>query len=1228
MKDRSVWRVLLVDDDEDDYILTRQMLSDAQVRKFKVDWASNTTEGHKALQETLYDAVLVDYDLGFESGIEFIRAGVAINYPAPFILYTGRGSYEVDNEAMEAGATLYIVKREANPLLLERNIRYAIDQKHTEEALRQARGELERRMQERTQELEQVNTELRAEVSERKEAVNALRDRETLLAQVLESLPVGVWIIGKDGEIQHGNSAARQIWDGARYLKLEQWGQYKAWWPNGEPVQIEEWPAARVLREGQPVPNEEMEIETFHGKRKTIWNTAAPLRDPYNNLIGVIEVNQDITEYHKARCALEKASDMLEKIFNNLHEAVALLDRDMNFVRVNPLYAALDGRPPGFFPGKNHFELYPHKENEAIFRTVVETGQPYEALAKPFIYPENPDRGVTYWDWILDPVRDADGSVAGLLFTLRDVTTQKRTEIALAEANLQLEQRVQERTAELEQANLNLLKAAEEARTRAAEAEKGKAILDALMDSLPAGIAIMEGEDLPFDWVSQEGLNMVGVPGEVLREIPVNERTHRWPVLSWESHQPLPVSALPTTRAYHGEIVRAERFYWTSGDGRSIPIECSAGPIRTPDGKISGAVLLWQDITERKRVEDHLANHAMLLEKIHDAVIFTDREGRVTGWNSAAEQLYGIPQEQALGKDYNQLVSTELTPETVQEMHRQMEAQGFARVEYTQHAADGRTLILEGVTLPLRNVNGEITGYMGSARDITSRIQVERETRQRERQLRALFDHLPIGVWFADQEGRLVFGNPAVRNIWEGTGDFGAGEFPVQKGKGWWYDSGQPLQSKDWAGARAVRNGETSINEVIEIECFNGRHKIIHNSAVPVRDEEGRITGAVILNEDITEQMKAQHALHKSEERFRAMFEISTVGQAEVDPQTYRYLTVNSRLCEITGYSREELVGMSVLDLTHPEDRAADQQRYDEAMNSAGTTYTNRKRYIRKDGDIRWVDVQARMIKDEKGRPLSSMSVILDVTDQIKAEEAIQRYVEQLTASNRELEEFAFVASHDLQEPLRKIESFSDLLDQRLSGSLPDVERDYLNRVKSAATRMRRMIEDLLALSRVRTRAQSYSAVDLNEVIRSVLDDLEVRINTSGGRVEAGSLPVIRADEAQIRQLMLNLVNNALKFHREGVPPLIQISSRGLPGKRVEVTVQDNGIGFEMRYIERIFQPFQRLNERGRFEGTGMGLAICRKIVERHHGTIAAESQPGEGSRFIITLPVNGMPDD
>ena len=279
--------------------------------------------------------------------------------------------------------------------------------------------------------------------------------------------------------------------------------------------------------------------------------------------------------------------------------------------------------------------------------------------------------------------------------------------------------------------------------------------------------------------------------------------------------------------------------------------------------------------------------------------------------------------------------------------------------------------------------------------------------------------------------------------------------------------------------------------------------------------------------------------------------------------------------------------------------------------------------------------LNARQIVTEERSATMILLAIEDITDRKRVEEKLKIYSAKLERSNRELQDFAQVASHDLQEPLRKILAFGDRIKIKAGESLDDECRDYLQRMFNAAARMQTLITDLMMFSKVETNSQPFVLTDLGVIAREVTADLETRIEQAGGRVEIEELPIIDADPMQMRQLLQNLIGNSLKYYREGVPPVVRIFSQNLDARSPEsmdegalarqlcqILVEDNGIGFDEKYLDRIFTVFQRLHKKGEYEGTSVGLAICRKIVDRHGGTITARSSQGQGTTFVVTLPV------
>jgi PAS domain S-box-containing protein len=306
-------------------------------------------------------------------------------------------------------------------------------------------------------------------------------------------------------------------------------------------------------------------------------------------------------------------------------------------------------------------------------------------------------------------------------------------------------------------------------------------------------------------------------------------------------------------------------------------------------------------------------------------------------------------------------------------------------------------------------------------------------------------------------------------------------------------------------------------------------------------------------------------------------------------------------------------------ELVHPEDRVLVEEAFARCYET-GAPFAVHHRIVRPDGGLRWIHGRGEAVMGDS-RPIALHGTAQDITELLEARQELEVYARKLEQSNRELEDFASVASHDLQEPLRKIQAFGGRLSARFADALGSDGREYLTRMESAAARLQTLIEGLLTVSRVTTEAEPFDAVELGEIAREVVSDLETQLEDTGGRVVVRELPIVEADRLQMRQLLQNLIGNALKFHKPDEPPMVTVYEQRSENGSASIAVSDNGVGFEGRYADRIFTAFERLHGRAEYDGTGIGLALCRKIVQRHGGTIEARSVPGVGSTFAFTLP-------
>ena len=358
--------------------------------------------------------------------------------------------------------------------------------------------------------------------------------------------------------------------------------------------------------------------------------------------------------------------------------------------------------------------------------------------------------------------------------------------------------------------------------------------------------------------------------------------------------------------------------------------------------------------------------------------------------------------------------------------------------------------------------------------------------------------------------------------------------------------------------------------------------------------------------------------LKTNEERYRELIENASDIIYRIDLNGY-FTYTNSVVKRLLGYDEAEVVGRNYLELVREDYRQEMQVFYIQQLReNLPTTYLEFPA-LDVNGQEVWIGQNVSLVKEQE-RLVGMQAVARDISERKRMEEALLQQAEELSSANADLEQFAFIAAHDLQEPLRKIQAFGDRLNLKYKNVLDDTGRDYLERMRSSATRMRTLIDDLLSFARA-NKQQQRSLVSLETIVKGVLGDLQIRIEETQATISVGTLPTLEVDPSQFRQVFQNLLGNALKFRKPDVPPVITIYSHRLGTGDWEVRVSDNGIGFEEQYKERTFAVFQRLHSREQYEGTGIGLAIVRRIIESHDGTIEVSSRLGEGTTFSITLP-------
>jgi len=474
------------------------------------------------------------------------------------------------------------------------------------------------------------------------------------------------------------------------------------------------------------------------------------------------------------------------------------------------------------------------------------------------------------------------------------------------------------------------------------------------------------------------------------------------------------------------------------------------------------------------------------------------------------------------------------------------------------------------------------------------------------------------GVAITDNSGTIEWINPAFTKLTGYSANEVIGQNPRILNSG---RNPKSLFENLW---RTIRQGDVWKGEIVN-KRKDGQLYDEEMTITPVANGGGAIAHYIAIKQDITERKKAEANLRMSEEQHRLLFESNPFPVYVYDTETLRFLAVNEATVKHYGFSHSEFLDDLTLKDIRPLEDIPELIARVSAVKADRDCIAAPSKHRKKDGTITSVEITSHVVYFDGHR--SEIVIVNDITERELAEEQLKNFNDKLQQSNRELQDFAYVASHDLQEPLRKVQAFSDRLKTRFGDKLEGDGLDYLERMRSAASRMQLLIQDLLSFSRVSTKAQPFIPIDLNKITQEVLSDLEVKIEETGASIECDDLPTIDADPMQMRQLIQNLIGNALKFRIEGVTPVISIRAKAAASNgngsngNVEISVRDNGIGFDEKYTDRIFAVFQRLHGRAEYEGSGVGLAICRKIAERHNGTIIAHSQPGEGAEFVITLP-------
>lgn len=690
-------------------------------------------------------------------------------------------------------------------------------------------------------------------------------------------------------------------------------------------------------------------------------------------------------------------------------------------------------------------------------------------------------------------------------------------------------------------------------------------------------------------------------------------------------------SGLPRGKG-EGSVTAVETVL-TRSDGAPVPVSASVSPLVSNAEELQGYVYAVRDISKRKASERRLKlSENRFRNLMHQSPLCTmifNPDGSLIDFNPAVSELWGLDQDQAdrLRARYNILEDRQLEKLGIMDNIRE----GFkgrptevpaimydpAATEITR-SFPRRRLWVRSHIYPILDDGGQVIEVALVHENIMAQIAAENELKSLMAQRNALIENLQSGILFEDNERRIKYANDALTRMFgiEASPD----ELIDMDGSGAAEDLSGIFVHPDLFsnGIAALVEGKRPVlNE--ELDLLDGR--TFQRDYIPVFVGEKQL-GHLWHYRDISEQMSIQHQL-RDERNYLDRLQNALGDAVFVVRMPERIIdAVNEAITQILGYRPEELISRhtEILYASHEEYQAFG-EIIDEGISGHKEVIHSPLNLKSREGTVVPCEVTVSFLRGEDGAITQVIGVLRDVSDRIESEEQLSKAMIELERSNKDLEQFAYAVSHDLQEPLRMVSSYVELLSRRYEGRLDSDADDFIGYATDGAARMKSMIEDLLAYSRVGTRGEPFASVEAESALESALANLHNLIEENGATITHSILPHVDADESQLVQLFQNLIGNAIKF-RGGPPPAIHVASVKQDGFYL-FSVRDNGIGIDSSHQEQVFQVFQRLHNRDKYPGTGIGLAICKRVIERHGGRIWVKSKPGKGSTFYFTLPAS-----
>jgi PAS domain S-box-containing protein len=1019
-------------------------------------------------------------------------------------------------------------------------------------------------------------------------------ETERLYRKLIEGLPAALYTCDKQGYVQLYNPAAVDLWGRELVPGKDLWyAPWKIYRADGAPLPSEECPVLMIMN-GEEVSNKEIIIELEDGRRRHVIPHPQRLYDSNGNITGALNMMVDITEQKKSQKELEESEIRLRIATEGTKLATWDLNLHTREIIYSPRLNEIFGHASSHVLTHPQMRAQIHKSDLHIVEAAFEQAQTegvyfYEARVV------KPDGSISRIRTEGKTLFNGEGQPLRILGTLMDITDQYEAQEKL---------------------------------------QRSEKLFKSIALNIPNTLILVFDRDykvltLEGDIMQKMGYSPDDYEGKYLYDLGPIER-----------HE----EALPLyDRVFSGEKFSVERKSHETGDDFMVHFV----PMKTDDDEVYAALVIALDITEYRKTHDKTLMLGAIVESSEDAIVSKTLEGIVTSWNKAAERIFGYTEEEMVGQPITMIIPPERLQEEPRILSQLKKGNRVDHFETVRRTKDGRLIDISLTLSPIKDETGKIIGASKIARDVTEQKKVDGLLKESEERFRTLTDVVPVLVWISDTKQQRNFFN-------KGWLDF-TGKTMVEELNNGWLEGIHPddleRYQEHFAAAFEVRE---EFYLEYRLKCHDGEYRWISDKGIPRFSTDnafiGYIGGCMDISDqkDFTIELERQ-VIERTDELAGRNFELQqqkefaeTILDTSIDvtivyDTQMNFLSFNKAAERKYAVTKDEILGQNLLTF-YPE--VIDSKGHRDLERAIAGEMIHNARYRSPVTNLYYEDFLIPLL-NRNGDVYAVLVIARDITDTVRNEELLMHLNESLVAKNTELERsntelasFNHVASHDLQEPLRKIQTFiSRIMDIDDTG-LTEKTSEYFTKIRSSANRMQTLIDDLLTFSRTNKPDQQRETVDLNTVIDLVQRELSQTIEEKEAVIVSEPLPTIEGIAFQFQQLFINLIGNALKYSKPDVPPLVQVGCSvvtagdyvflNAPGDKpfYKITISDNGIGFDQQYASQIFELFQRLHGKMDYTGTGIGLTICKKIVENHQGYIMAEGTPGVGSVFTVFLPV------